>query len=115
MTKQISTHFFSKTYSKPIPQWFLAVETAMLKIYSTVYYYTLKKQILTPILIKLIMNENHIPLALLYSNVILHMFIFLTNLNPFGLVHTKFLIEWPMLHMNFLHKMVLHYTFEVII
>ena len=35
--------FFYKTLSKPIPQWFLAVETAMLQIYSTVYYYTLKK------------------------------------------------------------------------
>ena len=32
--------FFYKTLSKPIPQWFLAVETAMLQIYSTVYYYT---------------------------------------------------------------------------
>ena len=35
--------FFYKILSKPIPQWFLAVETAMLQIYSTVYYYTLKK------------------------------------------------------------------------
>ena len=35
--------FFYKTLSKPIPQWFLAVETAMLQIYSTVYYHTLKK------------------------------------------------------------------------
>ena len=35
--------FFYKTFSKPIPQWFLAVETAMLQIYSTVYYHTLKK------------------------------------------------------------------------
>ena len=35
--------FFFKTLSKPIPQWFLAIETAMLQIYSTVYYYTQKK------------------------------------------------------------------------
>ena len=35
--------FLSKTLSKPIPQWFLAVETATLQIYSTVYYYTLRK------------------------------------------------------------------------
>ena len=35
--------FFFKTLSKPSPQWFLAVETAMLQIYSTVYYYTQKK------------------------------------------------------------------------
>ena len=35
--------FFIKTLSKPIPQWFLAVETAMLQIYSTVYENTLRK------------------------------------------------------------------------
>ena len=38
--------FFWKTLSKPIPQWFLAVETAMLQIYSTVYYYMLKTKFL---------------------------------------------------------------------
>ena len=35
--------FFYKTLSKPIPHWFLAVETAMLQIYSTVYENTLQK------------------------------------------------------------------------
>ena len=35
--------FFYKTLSKPIPQWFLAVETAMFQIYSTVYENTLRK------------------------------------------------------------------------
>ena len=35
--------FFYRTLSKPIPLWFLAVETAMLKRYSTVYENTLKK------------------------------------------------------------------------
>ena len=34
--------FFYKTLSKPIPQWFLAVETAMSQTYSTVFYHTLK-------------------------------------------------------------------------
>ena len=34
---------FYKTLSKPSPQWFLAVETAMLQIYSIVHNYTLKK------------------------------------------------------------------------
>ena len=29
--------FFYRTLSKPIPQWFLAVETAMLQLFSTVY------------------------------------------------------------------------------
>ena len=35
--------FFNKTLSKPIPHWFLAVETAMLQTYSTVYENTLRK------------------------------------------------------------------------
>ena len=35
--------FFYRTLSKPIPQWFLAVETAILQIYSTVYENTLRK------------------------------------------------------------------------
>ena len=35
--------FFYKTLSKPILHWFLAVETAMLQIYSTVYENTLRK------------------------------------------------------------------------
>ena len=35
--------FFYRTLSKPIPQWFLPVETAMLQIYSTVYENTLRK------------------------------------------------------------------------
>ena len=35
--------FVYKILSKPVPQWFLAVETAMLQIYSTVNYHTLKK------------------------------------------------------------------------
>ena len=35
--------FFYRTLSKPIPQWFLAVETAMLQISSTVYENTLRK------------------------------------------------------------------------
>ena len=34
--------FFYRTLSKPIPQWFLAVETAMLQIYSTGYENTQK-------------------------------------------------------------------------
>ena len=34
--------FFYKTHSKPIPQWFLAVETAMLQMYSIGHRHTLK-------------------------------------------------------------------------
>ena len=35
--------FFYKTLSKTIPQWLLAVETAMLQIYTKVHNYTSKK------------------------------------------------------------------------
>ena len=37
--------FFYRKLLKPIPQWFLAVETAMLQFYSTVYESTLRKTI----------------------------------------------------------------------
>ena len=43
MTNLTLTRFFHGPLSKPIPQWFLAVETAMLQIYSTVYENTLRK------------------------------------------------------------------------
>ena len=36
---------FYKTPSKPIPRWFLEVETAMLQICSTVYENTLKNKL----------------------------------------------------------------------
>ena len=39
--KTDSNPFFYKTPPKTIPQWFLAVKTAMLQIYSTVYEHTL--------------------------------------------------------------------------
>ena len=42
MTNQTLIHFY-RTLSEPIPQWFFAVETAMLQIYSTVYENTLRK------------------------------------------------------------------------
>ena len=35
--------FFYRTLSRPIPQWFLAVETAMLQLYSIVYENSLRK------------------------------------------------------------------------
>ena len=36
---------------------------------------------------------------------------FLTNLKHFGLDHTKYWTEYPMLHMNSFHKMVPFVTF----
>ena len=58
--------FFYRTLSKPIPQWFLAVETAMLQIYSTVYENTLQKIIHTHTLQKLITKVNPFLLELLF-------------------------------------------------
>ena len=83
----------------------------MLHICSTVNYYTLKNSILKHTLLKPTMKVNHFLLAPSSLNAILHTFIFQTNLNRFGLAHTKFLIVYSMLHMNFSHKMVLHYMF----
>ena len=103
--------FCNKSLSKPNPQWFLAVETAMLQIHSTVYEHTLKKLTLTRLSQKPIMKVNHFLLAPLYSNVFFLTFIFLTNSNRFGLAHTKSSTDSLSLHMNFSHKMVPHYTF----
>ena len=104
--------FFYKTLSKPIPQRFLAVETAMLQNYSTVYYHTLKKLNSHAYITKTYHEGKPLPIGTL--NAILHTFISQTNLNRFGSAHTKFSIDYPMLHMNFSHKMVLHYMFTEI-
>ena len=41
--KTVLNPFFYRSHSKPIPQWFLAVETTILQIYSTVNENTLRK------------------------------------------------------------------------
>ena len=82
--------FFYRTLSKPIPHWFLAVETAMLQIYSTVYEYTPKKLNRQLILQKPTMKVNHFLLVPLFLNAISHRYIFLINSNRFGLVLIKF-------------------------
>ena len=72
--------FFYRTLSKPIPQWFLAVETTMLQFYSIVHENTLKK-INSHACIKKtpITKVDHFPLALLFLNEISLTFIVLTN------------------------------------
>ena len=75
--------FFQSTLSKPFLQWFLAVETAMLQIYSTVYENPLKKYTPLFILQKPIMKENPFLLAILFSNEIFSRSFFLTNSNRF--------------------------------
>ena len=59
-------HFFYRTLSKPITLWFLAVETAMLQIYSIVYENTLKKSIHMHLLQNLTMKVNHLLLVHLF-------------------------------------------------
>ena len=103
--------FFYKTLSKPIPQWFLAVETAMLQIYSTVYYHTLKKLNSHAYITKTYHEGKPLPIVTFVLKRHLRTFISQTNLNRFGLAHTKFSTDYPMLHMNSSHKTVLHYMF----
>ena len=55
--------FFYKTLSKRLPQWFRAVETAMLRIYSTVYYYTLKKLNCYAYITKTYLEEKPFPIG----------------------------------------------------
>ena len=50
--------FFYKTLSKPIPHWILAVETAMLQLFSTVYENALQKSIHPHTLQKLTTKVN---------------------------------------------------------
>ena len=103
--------FFYKTLSKPVPQWLLAVKTAMLQIYSTVYYYTLKRLNSHAYLTKTYHEGRPLPIGTFVLKRHFTHVHFPTNLNPFGLDHTKILIAYLMLHMNFSHKMVLHCMF----
>ena len=57
------------------------------------------------------MKVNHLLLTLLFSNEIFLTFNFLTSSDRSGLAHTELLTDYPMLHMNFFHKMALHYMF----
>ena len=106
---------FFKTLSKPIPQWFLAVETAMLQIYCTVYYYTLKKLNSHAYITKTYHEGKPLPIGTFVLKRHFAHVDFSDKLKPFGLVHTKFLTELLMLHMNFLLKMVLHLSYIEII
>ena len=58
--------FFYRTLSKPIPHWFLAVETAMLQIYPTVYETPYAKSIHTHTLQKLTTKVSPFLLVLLF-------------------------------------------------
>ena len=107
--------FFYRTLSKPIPQWFVAVEMAMLQILFTVDENTLKKLTQPHILQKHTTNENHSLLALLILNEFLHTFISLTNSNRFGLAHIKFSTDYLTSDTNFSHKTDLQYMFIEII
>ena len=66
MTNQILIRFFYRTLSKPLPQWFLAVETAMLQLYSTVYENTLRKINSHAYITKTYHEGKPLPLAILF-------------------------------------------------
>ena len=100
--------FFYKTLSKPIPHWFLAIETAMLQIYSTVYENTLRKINSHAYITKTYNEGKPLPIGT---------FVLKRNFTHvhFGLDHTKFLTDYQTSHMNYLHKMALQYTSTEII
>ena len=87
----------------------------MLQIYSTVYENTLRKINSHAYITKTYHEGKPLPIGTFVLNEISHTYIFLTNQNPFGLDHTKLLIDCQMLHMNYLHKMALQYMFIEII
>ena len=72
--------FFHRTLSKPIPQWFLAVETAMLQIYTTVYEHTLRKINSHAYITKTYHKGKPLPLGtFVLKNAISPIYIFQTN------------------------------------
>ena len=107
--------FFYKILSKPIPQWFLAVETSMLQIYSTVCYYTLIKINYHAYITKTYHEGKPLPLGFFVLKRHFAHFHFSDKLKPLRIDPYKFLTELLMSHMNFLLKMVLHLTYIGII
>ena len=55
--------FFHRTLSKPVPQWFLAAQTAMLQIYSIVHNYSLTKLISQAYITKIYHEVKPLPLT----------------------------------------------------
>ena len=71
--------FFHKILSKPIPQWILATETAMIQIYHKVYENTKRKIISYAYFNKTYHNPKPLDIGTFVLKKIFSMFIFLTN------------------------------------
>ena len=100
--------FFYPTLSKPLPQGFLAVETAMLQIYPAEYEYTIQKNNSQIYITKTYHEGKPHPLGtFVLKRSSAHVQHFDTNLNPLLLVDLKYLIDSLMLRTNFFLKMVL--------
>ena len=87
----------------------------MLQIYSTVYENTLRKINSHAYITKPYHEGKPLPngtFVLKRNFTHVH---FSDKLKPFGLDHTKLLIDYQMLHDNSFHKMALQYMFTVII
>ena len=84
----------------------------MLQVYSTVYYNTLKKLNSYAYITRICHEGKPLPISTFVLKRHFAHVHFSDKLKPFGLVHTKSLIDYAMLHMNSLHKIVLHYTFK---
>ena len=107
--------FFYKTLSKPIPHWFLAVETAMLQIYSTVYENTIRKINSHAYITKTYHEGKPLPIGTFVLKRNFTHVHFSDKLKPFGLDDIKFLTDYQTSHMHYLHKMALQYTSTEII
>ena len=81
--------FFYKTLSKPIPHWFLAVETAMLQFYSTVYGNTLRKINSHAYITETYHEGKPLPIGTFVLKRNFTHVHFSDKLKPFGLDHTK--------------------------
>ena len=87
----------------------------MLQIYSTVYENTLRKINSHAYITKTYHEGKPFPIGTFVLKRNFTRVHFSDKLIPFGLDHTKILIDCQMLHLNFLHKMALQYMFTVII
>ena len=104
--------FFSTLLSKPISIWLLAVESAMLEVYSTIHKH-LNHKLTSSTSTFETTHQKQLPLnAYVIPK---NLFTFLPNLNPYAMVHIKSSVIFLMLHMNSFLNLVKHFILTVII
>ena len=96
MTNQILFHFFTEHSQNPFHNGFLAVETAMLQINSTVYENTLRKINSHAYITKAYHEGKPLPIGTFVLKRNFTHVHFSDKLKFFGLDHTKFLINCQM-------------------